>query len=189
MPFEFIKQKIPEVILVIPPVFPDNRGVYLETYKNSCFKENGIPEEFLQDNQSISRKGVLRGLHFQMNTSAQGKLVRVVNGEAFDVAVDLRKSSPYYMQYVSAILNGENNHILWIPEGFAHGFYSLRDNTVLLYKTTKEYDKSTESGVIWNDPQLNIAWPEGDKIISEKDSSLKTLEECVNNFYQKPFRI
>ncbi len=182
MPFEFIKQKIPEVVLVIPRVFPDSRGVYLETYKNSCFKENGIPEEFLQDNQSISRKGVLRGLHFQMNPKAQGKLVRVVSGRVFDVAVDLRKSSPHYGSYVSAELSGENNHELFIPAGFAHGFYTLEDKSILIYKTTEEYSPKDESGIIWNDPQLNIAWPEGDKIISGKDSELKTLKDALNNF-------
>lgn len=179
MPFEFIKQKIPEVILIVPKVFPDIRGEYLETYKRSSFKENGIANEFLQDNQSISKKDVLRGLHFQREPYSQGKLVRVISGEIFDVAVDLRKNSSTYLEYVSAILNDKNNQMLWIPEGFAHGFYSLKDNTIVNYKTTNEYAPEYESGIIWNDKKINISWPEGEKIISEKDLKLKTLEELT----------
>ena len=182
MPFEFFKQEIPEVILVVPRLFPDSRGVYFENYKESDFKKNGIENRFMQDNQSVSKKGVLRGLHFQTNPKAQGKLVRVLNGKVFDVAVDMRKNSSYYGKYVSAELSGENNHMLWIPAGFAHGFYTLEDQSVLLYKTTEEYSPLNESGVMWDDKDLNIKWPEGNKIISDKDLKLKYFREAINNF-------
>lgn len=178
MPFEFKKLKIPEVILISPKIYSDNRGFFLESYKTSEFKENGIVECFVQDNHSSSSKSVLRGLHYQLPPFAQGKLVRCIKGEIFDVAVDIRRKSPYYGNWVGIKLNQDNNQMLYIPPGFAHGFYTLSDNTEVIYKVTVEYSKECDRGIIWCDKSINIQWPDDDVILSRKDKELPELKEA-----------
>lgn len=187
MPFTFEKQAIPEVILIKPRVFPDDRGYFLETYKKSDFEANGIIGDFQQDNHSLSDKGVLRGLHYQKNPMAQGKIVRVASGAVFDVAVDIRKNSPTFGQWVSALLTAENHHMFWVPEGFAHGVLVLEDNTHLLYRTTNEYSPSDDRQILWNDPEIGIEWPFTDDIqLSEKDMGAALLKDADINFqYEK----
>ncbi len=182
MPFEFEKLGIPEVILIKPKVFSDQRGFYMETYKASDFKKNGIPDNFIQDNHSKSKKGIIRGLHYQTDPKAQGKLIRVVKGSVFDVAVDLRKNSPYYGKWISAVLSADNKNMLWIPPGFAHGFLSLEEDSELLYKTTEEYSPEHEAGIKWNDPDISIEWPKIKHKVSEKDSKLPSFKDAKNNF-------
>jgi dTDP-4-dehydrorhamnose 3,5-epimerase len=163
---------IPEVLLFEPAVFCDERGLFFESFNAARFETaTGLKRQFLQDNHSISRKGVLRGLHYQLPPYEQGKLVRVVLGAVFDVAVDIRRDSPTRGQWVAEILTAENRKQLWIPEGFAHGFLALADDTEFLYKTTNMYDKGSERGIRWDDPQLAIAWPlDGLPILNERDS-------------------
>ena len=168
MPFEFVKQKIDGVYIVKPKMFGDERGYFIETFKESEFRRNGIDVEFRQDNQSYSTRGVLRGLHFQKGSYAQGKLVRVVAGKIFDVGVDLREESRTYGQYISAILTEDGKEMLWLPEGFAHGFLALEDS-IVLYKATNEYNKESEVGLMWNDPNVAIKWPFMPSEVSEKD--------------------
>lgn len=174
MPFEFIELEIKGAFLVRPQIFGDNRGYFTETYKKSEFESAGIKWDFRQDNQSFSKKGTLRGLHFQREPYAQGKLVRVVKGKIFDVGVDLRIKSITYGKYISAILSEENKEMLWIPEGFAHGFLALEDS-VVLYKATSEYNKESEGGIIWNDPDVAVKWPENPLEISPKDKKWPSL--------------
>ena len=158
MPFEFKKLEIPDVILIIPKVFEDDRGFFMETFKISDFKAYGISYEFVQDNHSKSKKGVLRGLHYQLYPKAQGKLVRCIRGRIWDVAVDIRKGSPWYGKWVAVELSEENKLMLWIPPGFAHGFVALEDAEII-YKCTAEYAPELDRGIIWNDPELAINWP------------------------------
>lgn len=170
MPFEFEKQKIEGVILVKPKVFGDNRGFFMETYKKSDFFANGITEDFVQDNHSKSTKGVLRGLHYQAKPYGQAKLVRCSKGRIYDVAVDIRKNSNTYGQYVKVELSEENKHMLFIPNGFAHGFVALTDEVELLYKTGGEYALSADRGILWSDEDINIDWEiDFEPILSEKD--------------------
>ena len=174
MSFEFMELNIKGIYRIIPRVFKDGRGYFTEIYKRSEFKSIGINVDFNQDNQSYSAKGTLRGLHFQRPPYSQGKLVRVSEGKIFDVAVDLRINSPTFGNYVSAILSGDNMHMLWIPEGFAHGFLAL-ENSLVNYKATSEYNKESEGGIIWNDSSINIKWPENPSELSEKDKLWPTL--------------
>ena len=170
MTFEFEKQKIEDVILVKPKFFGDNRGFFMETYKKSEFFKNGIQEEFVQDNHSKSTAYVLRGLHYQAKPYGQAKLVRCLKGKIYDVAVDIRKSSKTFGQYVKVELSEENKHMLFIPEGFAHGFVALTNDVELLYKTSREYAPNADRGLIWNDEDLNIDWEINfEPILSEKD--------------------
>lgn len=170
MPFEFEKQKIEDVILVKPKFFGDNRGFFMETYKKSEFFKNGIQEEFVQDNHSKSTTHVLRGLHYQAKPYGQAKLVRCLKGKIYDVAVDIRKSSKTFGQYVKVELSEENKHMLFIPDGFAHGFVALTEDVELLYKTSGEYAPNADRGLIWNDEDLNIDWEINfEPILSEKD--------------------
>jgi dTDP-4-dehydrorhamnose 3,5-epimerase len=185
MPFEFERLKIPDVILIKPKEFMDGRGSYMETYKESDFKKSGIVYEFKQDNHSKSSKGVLRGLHYQLEPFEQGKIVRAVRGKVLDVAVDIRKGSPYYGKYVCAELSSENRLMLWVPPGFAHGFISLQEDSEVIYKTTKEYSPEHEAGILWNDPELGIDWRTKEPIISKKDSVLPLLKDAKNNFQYK----
>ncbi len=178
MPFTFKKMKIPDVILVEPGIFGDERGFFAETYKKSDFVSYGISDDFLQDNHSLSQKGVLRGLHFQENPRAQGKLVRVVKGKVWDVAVDVRRSSPTFLKWVSVELSEDNNLMLYIPVGFAHGFVSLSDNVHLIYKCTDEYSPEHDSGIRWDDPDLAITWPVENPLVSEKDAGLPSLKDA-----------
>ncbi len=182
MPFTFKRLEIPDVVLIEPKIFGDDRGFFAETYKASDFRENGIDHDFPQDNHSKSKKGTLRGLHYQLNPKAQGKLVRVVKGAVFDVAVDIRKGSPYFGRWVGAILNEENRHMLWVPPGFAHGYYTLEDETEFLYKTTDEYSPAHDRGIRWSDPEIGINWPDTRPILSDKDSALPPLREAEMNF-------
>lgn len=158
------------LLLIKPVVFADERGVFYETYSQKRYKELNIPELFLQDNESTSKKNVLRGLHFQLPPYDQGKLVRVVKGAALDVAVDIRKQSPTYGKYVMVELNDENKYQFWIPSGFAHGFLSLTDETIFSYKCTNLYNKESESGLMWNDKDINIQWNIKNPVVSEKDN-------------------
>ncbi|MGB4645270.1 MAG: dTDP-4-dehydrorhamnose 3,5-epimerase, partial [Dictyoglomaceae bacterium] len=149
MPFNFIKLEIPEVILIEPTVFSDERGFFIETYKSSEFKKNGIDYDFVQDNHSKSKRGVLRGLHYQLKPMEQGKLVRCIKGRIWDVAVDIRKGSPTYSKWVAVELSEDNKKMFWIPPGFLHGFVALEDNTEIIYKVTKEYSKEHDRGIFW----------------------------------------
>ncbi len=172
MAFTFEEQKIPGVFVITPQVFGDSRGYFAETYKAPDFAEHGIPISFVQDNESSSSKGVLRGLHFQKEHT-QGKLVRVTTGIVYDVAVDVRPGSETYGQYVGVELSAEKKNMFWVPQGFAHGFLVLSDIAVFTYKCTDVYDPTSEGGIPWNDPTLAIKWPvlECEYKTSPKDSS------------------
>ncbi len=166
-----ISTLLTDVILIEPSVFGDERGFFMESYNQARMKEMGISQPFVQDNHSRSSKNVLRGLHYQ-TPHVQGKLVRVIIGEIFDVAVDLRKSSPTFGKWDGAILSAENKRMLWVPEGLAHGFQVLSDTAEVLYKTTDFYHPECEKTIIWNDPDLNIAWKSiGSPVVSAKDAS------------------
>lgn len=186
MPFQFTPQVIPEVILVEARAFPDERGFFMETFKQSEFVRGGIRRNFVQDNFSFSRRGTLRGLHYQLNPAAQGKLVACLQGEIYDVAVDIRRGSPTYGQWVGVVLSAENRRMLWVPEGFAHGFQALSEGTMVWYKVTSEYSPADERGIRWDDPALGIDWPlRGEALLSPKDRVLPTLAElgkADNNF-------
>ena len=178
MPFEFERQTIRDVILVKPKVFGDNRGFFLESYKKTEFERNGITTDFVQDNHSRSVKGVLRGLHFQKAPYEQAKLVRCTKGAIYDVAVDIRKNSPTFGGYVRVELSEDNKHMLYIPEGFAHGFVVLSDEAELLYKTGCEYAPEYDAGIRWNDSDLGIDWGiDFEPVLSEKDKKLPFLKE------------
>ena len=180
MPFEFEKQKIQDVILIKPKVFGDNRGFFLESYKKSDFYNNGICVEFNQDNHSKSTKGVLRGLHYQEKPYGQAKIVRCSRGRIYDVAVDIRLDSKTFGQYVKVELSEENKQMLFIPEGFAHGFIVLSDEAELLYKASGEYAPQADIGIIWNDKDINIDWGiDFEPILSEKDKTHPTLKEAI----------
>jgi dTDP-4-dehydrorhamnose 3,5-epimerase len=182
MPFTFKRLLIPEVILIEPRVFRDGRGFFMETYKYSDFVQAGINEHFLQDNYSRSSMGVLRGLHYQKDPHAQGKLVQCVQGRIFDVAVDIRKGSPTFRHWVGVELSEENNCMLYIPPSFAHGFLVLSESADVLYKCTREYAPEADKGIIWNDPDINIQWPIKDPVLSEKDSRHPLLKDADNDF-------
>ena len=181
---KIISLAIPDVKLIEPDVFGDNRGFFMETYRADLFKEAGIPTNFVQDNMSSSRKGVLRGLHFQKNPYSQGKLVRVVRGEVFDVAVDLRKGSPYFGKWVGDLLSEENKKSLYVPQGFAHGFCVVSDEAVFHYKCTEFYHPEAEGGLRYDDPTVNVEWPLPDlpKITSPQDEKAPFLENIDCNF-------
>ncbi|MBS6032994.1 MAG: dTDP-4-dehydrorhamnose 3,5-epimerase [Pantoea sp.] len=167
---KIVETKIPDVKIFEPVVFGDERGFFFESFSQHKFDDAvGRHVEFVQDNHSKSSKGVLRGLHYQLDPYAQGKLVRCVAGAVFDVAVDIRKKSPFFGQWVGVELSSDNKRQLWIPEGFAHGFLTLTDNTEFVYKTTNFYSKESERSIVWNDPSINIEWPEKEVLLSEKD--------------------
>ena len=182
MGFRFYRLEIPDVVLIEAQTFDDHRGFFLETYKRSEFAANGITEVFVQDNYSHSTRGVLRGLHYQKHPKAQGKLVVVLKGEIFDVAVDIRKGSPTYGKWVGVALSAENSHMVYIPVGFVHGFCALSDETEVIYKVTAEYTPELECGTIWNDPEIGIQWPIGEPILSCKDARLPLLKNANHNF-------
>lgn len=180
---EFIKTFIPEVILVKPKIFGDERGFFMESYRKSLFQANGIVLEFIQDNHSKSAKGVLRGLHYQLDPKAQGKLVRCVSGAVFDVAVDIRSGSPTFGKWFGCELSAENKYMLWIPAGFAHGFVTLADDTEFLYKTTGEYAPECDRGIKYDDPAIGIEWPQlGELLLSDKDKKQPLLKDAEINF-------
>ena len=174
-----IDTKIPDVKLLEPQVFRDERGFFMETFRDEWFKENVADRTFVQENHSKSVKGVLRGLHYQTENT-QGKLVRVVSGAVFDVAVDMRESSPTFGQWVGEILSAENKRQLWVPEGFAHGFYVLTDEAEFTYKCTDYYNPTAEHSLIWNDVTVGIEWPlEGEPSLSAKDLLGKVLSDAI----------
>ncbi len=183
---EFIKTVISGVILIKPKIIEDERGFSLESYRKSLFYNNGITADFTQDNHSKSSKGIIRGLHYQLNPKAQGKLVRCVNGAVFDVVVDIRKFSPTFGKWVGYELSEENKQMLWIPEGFAHGFVTLEDNTEFLYKTTGEYAPECDRGIKFDDPEIGIEWPKLDNLLlSERDKKHPLLKDAEINFIYK----
>ncbi|WP_039058586.1 dTDP-4-dehydrorhamnose 3,5-epimerase [Enterobacter sp. Bisph1] len=174
--------EIPDVLLFEPHLFNDERGYFYESFNHAKFEEAvGYPIKFVQDNQSKSKKGVIRGLHFQADPSAQGKLVRCVIGEVYDVAVDIRKGSPTFGKWVGAHLSAENCKQLWIPEGFAHGFATLSDSAVFLYKTTDYYNPKAERTILWNDPALSIDWHVEQPLLSDKDKIAPVMQELLEN--------
>jgi dTDP-4-dehydrorhamnose 3,5-epimerase len=173
VPFDFTRLQIPEVVLVRAKAFHDSRGFFMEAYKFSEFVSNGISVRFVQDNFSRStRRGVLRGLHYQKDPKAQGKLVMVLRGRIWDVAVDIRRGSPTYGRWVAAELSEDEHTMLWVPPGFAHGFCVLSDGADVLYKCTEEYAPELDRGIRWDDPDLAISWPVAEPVLSEKDASL-----------------
>ncbi|MCL6002312.1 MAG: dTDP-4-dehydrorhamnose 3,5-epimerase [Thermoplasmatales archaeon] len=185
MAFKFKKTGIDDVILVSSDRYSDERGFFEEDYKLSDFSYGEIRERFAQINHSFSRRGVLRGLHYQKAPHSQGKLVFVVRGKIMDVAVDIRQSSSSFKRWVSVILSDGEGHLLWIPTGFAHGFLALEDSDVI-YLTTSEYGKEYESGVRWNDPDINIKWPTDSPILSEKDGNLPFIKEMIERGELQP---
>lgn len=177
---KFIPTAIPDVVIVEPRVFGDERGFFLESWNEKTFADAGLALKFVQDNHSLSSRGTLRGLHYQMRQT-QGKLVRVVTGEVFDVAVDLRRSSPTFGRWVGVLLSAENKRMLWVPPGFAHGFYVTSERAEFLYKCTDLYDPGSERTLAWDDPQVGIQWPlvEGAPLLlSAKDSQGKRLADA-----------
>jgi dTDP-4-dehydrorhamnose 3,5-epimerase len=181
MPFQFQQLGLPEVILIEPRTFPDDRGFFRELYKRSEFAANGIPEAFVQDNYSHSQRGVLRGMHFQQAPKAQGKLVMALQGEIFDVAVDIRPGSATYGQWVSQVLSAKRFQMLYVPPGFAHGFCVLSQEANVLYKVTEEYAPELEGGHAWNDPDVGIQWPITEPILVPKDAQLPLLAQIESS--------
>lgn len=182
MAFRFTQLAIPDVMQIEGEAFNDERGFFAELYRGSEFKQHGIVADFVQDNHSRSRRWVLRGLHYQKQPRAQAKMVAVLRGEIYDVAVDIRRGSPTYGHWVGAVLSEENRRALYIPEGFAHGFCVLSDEADVVYKVTREYEPDLDCGIVWNDPDLGIDWPVSDPILSEKDAALPRLADADNNF-------
>jgi len=179
---EIIETNLNGLLVIKPKVFEDERGYFFESYNYQLFKQAGLDFNFVQDNQSLSHTGVLRGLHFQNNPNAQGKLVRVISGSVFDVAVDIRKKSPTYGQWFGLELTEQNKWMMYIPEGFAHGFATLQDFTVFSYKCTNFYNKASEDCIFWNDSDLAINWPIENPILSDKDLLGKHMKDFNSLF-------
>lgn len=186
MPFEFRETYIPDVLLIKSRIFSDHRGALQEVFKQSVFEKFGLPGLFVQDNLTRSSYGVLRGLHYQRQPYAQGKLITVLEGEIYDVAVDLRRGSPTYGDWVSIRLSPDHSPMLYVPEGFGHGFQVLSEKAVVMYKLTAEYAPDFEAGIIWNDSRLGITWPLEEPVLSEKDTHWPSFEEAEIDFvYQE----
>lgn len=183
---QITKTPIEGLLIIEPKVWKDNRGYFYESYNAKLFADAGINATFVQDNQSFSQKGALRGLHAQSMPFEQGKLVRVLQGSVLDVAIDIRKDSPTYGQHFDIELSEENHKQLWVPAGFLHGFLTLEDNTIFTYKVSNYYDKNSEIGVMWNDPDLNIQWskyiPESEFLLSDKDQALDSFKDFKSPF-------
>ncbi len=177
LPFEFERLEIPDIVLVKPKRFTDYRGFFAELYKRTDYLSNDIPYDFVQVNMSMSRKGVVRGLHYQVKPYEQGKLITVVSGRIYDVAVDIRRNSRYYLKHVAIELSSSDLKLLWIPPGFAHGFQALEDDTLVLYLVTKEYSPQHEKCIKWDDPTLSIKWPIKEAIVSEKDQECPSISD------------
>lgn len=169
-------------MIIKPDVFEDERGYFFESFNREKFLQTGLDLKFAQDNESMSKRGVLRGLHFQAPPFAQGKLVRVIRGSVVDVAVDIRKDSPTYGKWESVVLSGKNKWMYWIPAGFAHGFATLEDDTVFFYKCTNVYNKGSEGSIRWDDPVLNIDWGMTGPVVSEKDKMSPAFRELISPF-------
>jgi dTDP-4-dehydrorhamnose 3,5-epimerase len=179
---EIVKTPLAGLLIIKPDVFMDDRGYFFESYNNEKFLDAGLDLKFLQDNESKSKKGVLRGLHYQAPPYEQGKLVRVIRGSVIDVAVDIRKNSPTFGKWESVCLSGVNKLMYWIPAGFAHGFVTLEDDTIFFYKCTNVYSKVSEGSILWNDPDLNINWEIDGPVISDKDKAAPGFKELVSPF-------
>ena len=177
---EFKRSILEGVIEIIPNVFGDERGYFLESYNKDLFSKNGIDISFVQDNQSLSSKNVVRGLHFQAPPFAQDKIVRVIKGSVVDVVVDIRKNSPTYGQFETYTLTEEKKNMLLVPKGFAHGFVTLEDNTIFVYKCSNVYNKESEGGILWN--SLDINWQVENPIVSDKDKILPKFSEFITSF-------
>src|SRR5215475_6686310 len=182
MAFKFQRLEIPDVILIEAQAFEDGRGLFVERYKRSVFSANGIDDTFVQDNHSHSPRGVLRGLHYQKHPKAQAKLVTVLQGEIFDVAVDIRRGSPTYGRWVGKTLTAKDCRLLYIPVGFAHGFCVLSEEADVLYKVTAEYAPALDRGIIWDDTEIGIRWPINGPTVSPKDAELPPLHLADNDF-------
>jgi len=182
MVFRFQRLEIPELVVVEAKAFEDHRGFFMENYKKSEFSAFGIPQAFVQDNYSYSLRGVLRGLHYQKHPKAQAKLVMVLRGEMFDVALDIRKGSPTYGQWVGVVLSSKKWQMLYIPVGFAHGFCVLSEDANIIYKVTEDYAPELDRGIVWDDPEIGIRWPIEQPILSLKDARLPPLKEADNDF-------
>jgi dTDP-4-dehydrorhamnose 3,5-epimerase len=179
-----IETPIKDLLIIEPKIWKDDRGYFFESYNQKAFKDAGIEADFVQDNQSFSQKGALRGLHAQANPYAQGKLVRVIQGKVLDIAVDIRKNSPTYGEHLSLELSSENFKMFWVPPGFLHGFSTLEDNTIFSYKCTNLYHKDSEIGVLWNDEDLKIDWKieSKDVLLSCKDIALQNFRDLKSPF-------
>jgi dTDP-4-dehydrorhamnose 3,5-epimerase len=182
MAFQFKQLAIPDVVLITTQQRKDPRGFFMETYKASAFSELAIPTEFVQDNCVYSTYGVLRGLHYQQEPHAQGKLIMTLKGEIFDVAVDIRQGSDTYGKWVGEVLSGQNCAMLYVPPGFAHGYCVLSENALITYKVSNEYAPQAERGILWNDPDIGIEWPLQKPLVSERDAALPRLKNADNNF-------
>jgi len=182
MPFRATRLEIQDMILITPRAYEDQRGFFMETYKLSEFTQLGLPQRFVQDNFSHSRKNVLRGLHYQLDPKAQGKLVTVIQGEIFDVGVDLRRGSPTYGRWAGLQLSSRTGEMVYVPAGFAHGFCVLSEAADVAYKVTQEYAPEVDRGIAWNDPHLGIVWPVSDPLLSVKDASLPRMADAEINF-------
>ena len=179
---KLIKTQLDGLLIIEPDVYQDERGYFFESYNQEKFRNLGMDVTFVQDNESKSMKGVLRGLHFQVPPFGQGKLVRVMQGAVFDVAVDLRKKSPTYGKWECVELSEKNKRMYWIPEGFAHGFLTLENDTVFFYKCTAVYNKESEKSIAWNDPDLNIQWGLTDPVLSERDKTCPGFRNFISPF-------
>ncbi|MDD3280176.1 MAG: dTDP-4-dehydrorhamnose 3,5-epimerase [Bacteroidales bacterium] len=177
-----ISTTISNLFIIYPTIYEDKRGHFFESYNKQTFAYYGLIADFVQDNQSLSAKNVIRGLHFQRPPYAQTKLIRVISGAAMDVAVDIRKDSPSYGKYVNVLLTAAENTMFWIPEGFAHGFIALENDTILHYKTTNYYNKESEDALLWSDIHLNIDWGVSTPIISEKDACAASFKDFISPF-------
>jgi len=182
MPMNITETNLPGLLIIDPKVFGDERGYFFESYNAELFRHAGLEMQFLQDNESRSGKGILRGLHFQEPPFEQGKLVRVARGAVMDVSVDIRKDSPTFGKWKAFELSEQNKRMLWIPPGFAHGFVTLEDNTIFIYKCTNIYNKESENSIRWDDPELNIDWGISDPVISEKDKAASLFRELRSPF-------
>ena len=179
---EIEKFDIEGLVLLKPKIFEDERGYFYESFNKEVFEKLGIGVNFLQDNESKSSKGVLRGMHFQKPPYAQAKLVRVIKGSVLDVVVDIRKSSETYGKHVKVLLTENNKHLFFIPSGFAHGFLTLEDNTIFSYKCSALYNRESEDSLFWNDSELNINWDIENPLLSEKDKQIKKFNEFISPF-------
>jgi dTDP-4-dehydrorhamnose 3,5-epimerase len=179
---KIISTNIKDLFVIQPNIFEDNRGYFFESYNKEVFSKYGIPTAFVQDNQSLSQKGVLRGLHFQNPPHGQVKLVRVITGSVLDVVVDIRKNSPTYGKYFSEVLSSVHKNMLYVPVGFAHGFLVLEDNTIFSYKCSDTYHKESEESILWNDPDLNINWGILNPSLSEKDKTAQSFKGFNSNY-------
>ena len=182
MPLSFRDTDIPGVVVIEPQIFEDSRGFFMETLKRSELVAAGLEADFVQENHSLSRRGTVRGLHFQNPPAAQAKLVRAVVGDVFDVAVDIRTGSPTFGAWTSVLLSGDNKSSLYIPPWCAHGFCVLSETAEVIYKTTAEYAPALEGGILWNDPEIGIPWPIESPTLSERDGQLPRLRDCISLF-------